>query len=106
MLDIYRVPDEKLVQHRYEDITYIGSLDMVEHKSLRCVWQHPEGLTLKFFEDTYLSSQQVQRMLAIAWGCQNALEQSGNLGNNAYKKLIGILERATVASEGIVAVCD
>ena len=112
MLSIYRIPDslgdeelKKRVGHMSAE-QFLGAIDMVEHKSLSCVFKDPKGFDLHFFQDTRLRNKQVETMLAICKECQSSLEKSGNSGNIVYKKLMKILEMATAKREGIVAIAD
>lgn len=112
MLSIYRIPDtlgDEELKKELGNINmdqFLGTIDMVEHKSLNCVFKDPKGFDLHFFQDTRLRSNQVEIMLKICRVCQSSLEKSGNSGNIMYKKLIKMLEMVNTKKEGIVAIAD
>jgi hypothetical protein len=105
MLDVYRIPNTMPLEVCNRD-DYLGSLSMIEHKSLRCVFQDPRSIPISFFDDTYLTPAQVQAMLKICHTCQASLVAKGNLGNTIYKKLMGMLEDAAARGYGMIFVCD
>lgn len=101
------ISNEMLEQNPEEpDLPYIGSLSLVEYRSISGVLKHPRGFKIGFFEDTRLDSQELRVLLEICQECQQELLKAGNLGNMAYSNLYRLLMLAVERGEGILFLCD
>jgi len=105
MLDLYHIADT-IPTDQVDRAHYLGSLSMAEHKTLRGVFDHPDSIPFSFFDDSRLSYQQVQIVLARCRSAYTELIAHGNRGNISYTKLITMLEAAVAHEHGILLVCE
>lgn len=106
MLDIFQIADSTQNHDNVDETGYLGSLSMVEFKSLDRVFEHPNVTPLNFFEDTRLTSTQAKKMYETCIEHHELLQKCGNFGNTMYANFAQMLKKAVGNEHGIVAFCD
>jgi hypothetical protein len=85
-------------------LQHAGSIDFDSHRALYRTWYECElaGLRLSYFEDTLLSVEHIERMLAIF----DARAGQPGSDHRAFAVVRSMLVAAADKGDGLVAFCD